>query len=56
MNPDSVRAYVAENETLTPCPKDKYGVDLPLFDKTIDDINRVSDDLYARLNEVQEEA
>ncbi|MCY3707879.1 MAG: AAA family ATPase [Caldilineaceae bacterium] len=56
LNPDSVRAYVAENETLTPCPKDKYGVDLPLFDKTIDDINRVSDDLYARLNEVQEEA
>lgn len=56
LNPDSVRAYVAENKTLTPCPKDKYGVDLPLFDKTIDDINRVSDDLYARLNEVQEEA
>ncbi len=56
LNPDSVRAYVAENKTLTPCPKDKYGIDLPLFDKTIDDINRVSDDLYARLNEVQEEA
>ncbi len=56
LNPDSVRAYVAENRTLTPCPQDKYGIDLPLFDKTIDDINRVSDDLYARLNEVQEEA
>lgn len=56
LNPDSVRAYVAENKTLSPCPKDKYGIDFPLFDKTIDDINRVSDDLYARLSEVQEEA
>ena len=56
LNLDSVRAYVAENRTLTPCPRDKYGIDFPLFDKTIDDINRVSDDLYARLNEVQEEA
>ncbi len=56
LNLDSVRAYVAENKTLSPCPKDKYGIDFPLFDKTIDDINRVSDDLYARLNEVQEEA
>ena len=56
LKPNSVRAYVAENNGLTPCPRDKFGmIDFPLFDKTINDINRVSNSLYAILNEGQEE-
>lgn len=56
LNPDSVRAYVAEDNGLTPCPRDRFGmIDFPLFDKTINDINRVSNSLYAILNEEQEE-
>ena len=35
-----IRAYVAENDTLTVCSVDKYGMDMPNFDRTIDDINR----------------
>ena len=55
LNPDSVRAYVAENRSLTPCPRDRFGVDMPVFDKTINDISRVSDDLFARLCAEEEE-
>ena len=44
---DSVRAYVAEDNGLTRCEVDRYGIEIPLFDKTIDDINRVSNELAA---------
>ena len=56
LNPDSIRAYVAEEQGLTPCPRDKFGIDLPVFDKTIEHINQVSNSLYAQLNEEPEEA
>ena len=46
---DSVRAYVAENNTLTPCTIDEFGIDMPVFDKTINDINRVSNELATRV-------
>ena len=49
LKPDSVRAYVAENNSLTRCPVDRYGIEMPVFDTTIDAINRVSSELEARL-------
>lgn len=42
---ESVRAYVAENGTLTRCTIDEFGIEMPFFDRTIDDINRVSNEL-----------
>lgn len=39
---DFVRAYVAENGSLSPCTIDKLGIDMPVFDTTIHEINRVS--------------
>ena len=47
---DSVRAYVAEGNGLTRCKVDRYGIEIPLFDKTIDDINRVSNELVAAIS------
>ena len=47
---DSVRAYVAEDDGLTPCKVDRYGIEIPLFDKTIDDINHVSNELAAAIS------
>ena len=47
---DSVRTYVAEDDGLTPCKVDRYGIEIPLFDKTIDDINHVSNELAAAIS------
>lgn len=44
-----VRAYVAEKNSLTPCTIDEFGIDMPFFDNTIDDINRVSNELATLL-------
>ena len=44
-----VRAYVAENGTLTACSVDKYGMEMPNFDRTIDDINRVTNEVSSRI-------
>ena len=48
--PESLRCYIAEKGQLTPCEVDKFGVDLPMFDKTIDNINKISNELASRLN------
>ena len=47
----AVRAYVAQEQGLTECPVDRYGIDMPVFDETIDGINRVSNDLAARVSD-----
>ena len=47
---DSVRAYVAEGNGLIRCKVDRYGIEIPLFDETIDDINRVSNELAAAIS------
>ena len=52
---DSVRAYVAEDNSLTPCKIDRFGIDMPIFDTTIDTINRVSSELGSRLTYEGEE-
>ena len=42
---ERIRAYVAEKNTLTSCVVDRYGIDAPVFDKTIDRINSISTEL-----------
>ena len=49
--PGQLRAYVAEKGTLTGCSVDKYGVDMPNFDSTIDKINRVTNEISSRIFE-----
>lgn len=55
IDPDSVRAYVAEDNSLTRCNVDRFGIDMPVFDETIDRINRVANDLASRMPEDLEE-
>ena len=47
---ESVRAYIAENNTLVECNVDEFGLEMPVFDETIDDINRVSSTLSSLLS------
>ena len=47
----AVRAYVTEEHLLTECRVDRYGIDMPVFDETIDRINRVSNELAARVSD-----
>ena len=54
LDPDSLRCYIAEKGQLTRCEVDEFGVDLPMFDKTIDDINKISNELASRLNNADE--
>ncbi|CAN2050519.1 hypothetical protein GMMP1_970008 [Candidatus Magnetomoraceae bacterium gMMP-1] len=42
---ESVSAYICENGGLTTCNIDQKGMDIHSFDNTIDEINRISDDL-----------
>ena len=47
----AVRAYVAQEHGLAECPVDRYGIDMPVFDETIDGINRAANDLAARVSD-----
>ncbi len=49
LKPESVRAYVTENNSLTRCTVERYGIDMPVFDTTIHEINKVSNELGFRL-------
>ncbi len=51
IEPDAIRAYVAEGDSLTKCEIDEFGIDMPVFDETIDKINRTSIELASRLEE-----
>ena len=48
IDPAKIRAYVAENNSLTRCEIDQYGLNMPVFENTIDSINRVANDLASR--------
>ena len=50
---ERIRAYVAEKNTLTPCVVDRYGIDAPVFDETIDRINRVSTELASAVADTE---
>ena len=45
LKPESVKAYICEKGTLTPCEVDKTGIDMPVFDDAIDKINQISNEL-----------
>ena len=49
--PDSIRAYVAERNRLNECEIGEFGVDMPVFDLTIDHINKAANELASRLIE-----
>ena len=49
LEPSSVRAYVAEENGLTRCDVDEFGIDMPVFDRSIDQINHISNELVSRL-------
>ena len=51
LDPESIRAYVAENNTLTRCTVDPYGIEMPMFDRTIDRINNVANELASRVGQ-----
>ena len=54
LDPNSVRAYVAEDGGLKECMIDRYGIDMPVFDTTIDEMNRVSNKLVFLAGESDE--
>lgn len=49
LEPESIHAYVAERNGLTRCAVDHFGIDMPVFDETIDEINKVANELSSRL-------
>ena len=49
INPERIRAYVARDQGLHKCAIDEFGIDMPNFDETIDEINRVANELSSRL-------
>ena len=51
ISPATVRAYVAENNSLTRCKVDRFGIDMPIFDHTIEGINGVANELASRVTE-----
>ena len=54
LDPSSIRAYIAENGGLTRCEIDRFGIEMPVFDKTIDSINEASTELAAHLQRIAE--
>lgn len=52
--PDSIRAYVSERNGLSRCTVNEFGIDMPVFDKTMDQINRAANELASRVMDVQE--
>ena len=51
LSPARVRAYIAEAGGLTKCNIGKYGIEMPVFDRTIDDINEAAITLSSRLEQ-----
>lgn len=54
LKPEKVRAYTAEDGGLTANKVDEFGIRMGVFDKTIDDINRTSRELFVRINRERE--
>lgn len=46
---DQVQAYVAEEGTLNECDKDRFGVEMSVFDETIDELNHRSEELASQI-------
>ena len=54
LSPSCIRAYVAEKNGLSKCDVDHFGINMPVFDSTIDQINRTANELAARVSENSE--
>ena len=50
LDPERVRAYIAKENTLVQCEIDKFGIEMPSFDETINSINSVANELAAWLS------
>lgn len=55
LSPSQVRAYTAEGGELIPNRVDEYGIQMRVFDQTIDDINRRARELYTRIEREKED-
>ena len=55
LSPSAVRAYVAGDHRVVPATVDDFGIDMPVFDRTIDEINSVSRGLAAEVQAKHEE-
>ena len=51
LKPESVSAYICEKGTLSPCTIDEWGIQMGSFDDTIDEINKISNELSLRIEE-----
>lgn len=51
LKPESVSAYICEKGTLSPCTIDERGIQMVSFDDTIDEINKISNELSLRIEE-----
>ncbi len=51
LKPESVSAYICEKGTLSPCTIDERGIQMESFDDTIDEINKISNELSLRIEE-----
>ena len=51
LKPERIRAYVAAGNTMAKCRIDRFGIDMPHFDETINSINDVASDLAARVSD-----
>ncbi|MCE5305668.1 MAG: AAA family ATPase [Chloroherpetonaceae bacterium] len=51
LKPEKVKAYFVEKHTIKEAKIDKYGIDYELFDNTIYDLNKRSDDIYYSIKE-----
>ncbi|MYJ95537.1 MAG: ATP-binding protein [Proteobacteria bacterium] len=49
IRPAEVKAYIAQNNSLDECVVDELGIDMPVFDQTIDRINSVANELSWRI-------
>ena len=49
LKPESVSAYICEKGTLSPCAIDERGIQMESFDDTIDEINKISNELSLRI-------
>ncbi len=45
LKPDSVKAYICEDGGLEQCKVNETGIDMPVFDDAIDNINKISNEL-----------
>jgi ABC-type branched-subunit amino acid transport system ATPase component len=50
LDPTSVKVYIAENQTLTPAPIDNLGIAVKSFDKEINEMNRMYEDMVVTMD------